>query len=119
MYAEYPFDTADSEHVTWKITLWDENGEPGEISEAFFEYGISSWRAKWITGGYKVKKKNRYPVDCFRKTFSAGKPVKAARLYITACGLYEAKIDGVKVGSFCLAPGTPITAGAYSIRRTT
>ena len=30
---------------------------------------------------------------------------KKARLYITACGLYEAKLDGQKVGTFCMAPG--------------
>lgn len=30
---------------------------------------------------------------------------KSARLYITACGLYEARLDGKKIGDFCLAPG--------------
>ena len=60
--------------------------------------------AKWITGNYKVNKKKRYPVDCFKKSFNAI-CVQRARLYITACGLYEAKLNGKKVGDFCLAPG--------------
>lgn len=29
----------------------------------------------------------------------------SARLYITACGLYEARCNGTKAGMFCLAPG--------------
>lgn len=92
----------------WKIRLWDENDQPGEWSEAFFEMGLlekSDWRAKWITGNYTVSKKERYPVDCFRKAISIRGGVSQARLYITACGLYEARLDGRKIGNFCLAPG--------------
>ncbi|MGN0424048.1 MAG: family 78 glycoside hydrolase catalytic domain [Acetatifactor sp.] len=92
----------------WKVRLWDENDQPGDWSEeACFELGLLSptdWQAKWITGNYKVNQKQRYPVDCFRKRFSVA-DVKKARLYITACGLYEAKLGGVKVGNFCMAPG--------------
>ena len=105
MHAEYPLDLQDRERVNWKITLWDENGLEGEENEAFFECGISSWDAKWITGNYSVNKKERYPVDCFRKTFEIKKNVAKARLYITACGLYEAKIGGKKAGDFVMAPG--------------
>lgn len=92
------------------------------------------FKAKWITGNYKPdsslfeKKKligksffvqgidylinngknsnpKRYPVDCFKKNFEIEKKAKKSRLYITACGIYEARINGKKVGSFCLAPG--------------
>ena len=94
--------------VIWQVRLWDENGQPGEWSEkASFELGLlsaSDWQARWITGNYKVNQKQRYPVDCFRKTFRTGKVTKA-RLYITACGLYEAKLGGQKIGAFCMAPG--------------
>ena len=96
------------ERVYWAVKLWDESGNGGEISHSFFEMGLlnaSDWKAKWIAGNYKVKKNERYPVDCFRKKLSVAKAVKSARLYITACGLYEAKLDGRKIGNFCLAPG--------------
>ena len=63
------------------------------------------WRAKWITGNYRVNKKKRYPVDCFMKELEISKKVCRARLYITACGIYEARLDGCKIGEFCLAPG--------------
>ena len=90
--------------VLWKVQLWDEKDAVGDWSEAFFETGIGAWSAKWITGDYQVNKKERYPVDCFRKAFHAA-DVKKARLYITACGLYEASINGRRVGDFVRAPG--------------
>lgn len=97
--------------VEWQVQLWDENGEPGEISEpATFEIGLlkpSDWKAKWITGDYVPDKNTRYPVDCFRKavTLRNVDKVKKARLYATACGIYELAINGAKAGNFCLAPG--------------
>ena len=105
MHAEYPNPVGDRERVTWKVRLWDENDVPGDWEEAFFEYGISSWEAKWIAGDYPVNKKERYPADCFRKAFEVKKTVKSARLYITACGLYEARLGGIRVGNFVMAPG--------------
>ena len=90
--------------VLWKVRLWDETDSVGDWSEASFETGIITWSAKWICGEYKVNKKERYPVDCFRKSFCA-EGVKKARLYITACGLYEAKLNGRRVGDFVRAPG--------------
>lgn len=101
--------------ITWQVMLWDENGMEGKWSEqAAFEMGLlesSDWKAHWITGDYVPKRKERYPIDCFRKNFflkkellKSGKLVKA-RLYATACGLYEARLNGSRVGHFILAPG--------------
>lgn len=108
MRAEYPHALVSRQRVTWKVQLWGENDVAGDWSEeAFFETGLlspSDWRAKWIAGNYRVRKKRRYPVDCFRKTFNV-KDVRKARLYVTACGLYELAINGKRVGDFVLAPG--------------
>lgn len=107
------------DRAEWKIRLWDESGAPDEWAGAFFEMGLldeSDWRAQWITGNYTPKtrrnrlrpytggKAERYSVDCFKKEFSAAE-VKKARLYITACGLYEARLNGARVGDFVMAPG--------------
>ena len=108
MYAVYPNNLKSRERVTWSVRLWDENGEPGDWSVGFFEIGLlepSDWHAKWITGNFPVNKKERYPVDCFRRAFACKKPIRSAWLYITACGLYEAKLNGKKAGNFCFAPG--------------
>ena len=43
-------------------------------------------------------------MDRFRKVFRAAS-IKKARLYMTACGLYEAAINGQRVGDFVRAPG--------------
>ena len=108
MHAQYPLPLASRERVTWRVRLWDENDQPGEWAKAFFEMGLldkKDWTAQWITGDYTPSKKERYPVDCFSKTFALDKPVASARLYATACGLYEARLGGQRVGSFVMAPG--------------
>ena len=108
MRAEYPKAPLSRQRVEWTVTLWDENDKEGESATAFFEYGLLSpadWKAKWISGNYRVNKKLRYPVDCFKKDFTAI-GVRKARLYVTACGLYEVKINGKKAGEQIFAPGS-------------
>ena len=133
MQAVIPVKFEKGKKVTYKIKLWDEKDTEGAFSEEnFFEYGIKKWSAKWITGNYQVDKKGyekqtkmdksfflsginmlvtankpepeRFPVDCFKKEFSAKDDVKSARLSATACGIYSAYINGKKV-SMPLAPG--------------
>ena len=96
--------------IIWNVTLWDENALSETSDEAYFEIGLlkeNDWKAKWITGNYKIEKKKRYPVDCFKKNFEIAKDkiVKRARAYMTACGLYEGSLNGKKIGDFMLAPG--------------
>ena len=97
------------EIVNWKVRLWDETDISGDWSEpAYFELGLlhkTDWKAKWITGNYKVNKNTLYPVDCFRRKFNVEKPVRKARIYATACGVYESRLNAQKTGDFVLAPG--------------
>jgi alpha-L-rhamnosidase len=106
-YQGTPLKSRDRVFIRFKA--WDEDGREGDWSSAAcFEMGLldrSDWTAKWITGDYFPDKKERYPVDCFRRTFEVRAPVERARLYITACGLYEATINGEKAGNAALAPG--------------
>ncbi len=107
---EIPLQSRD--HVIWQVRLKDEHGEFGDWSEsAFFEMGLlnpSDWMAKWIMGDFdhRLKPKIRYPVDCFRKHFKQKSTVIKARLYIMACGFYEAKLNGEKIGDQVLTPGS-------------
>lgn len=105
----YPNALSSRQRVVWQVRLWDEADREGAWSApAFFEMGLlrdSDWQARWITGNYRVHKRQRYPVDCFRKAVAVSGQLRHARLYITACGLYEARLDGVKIGDFCMAPG--------------
>ncbi|HIT88792.1 MAG TPA: family 78 glycoside hydrolase catalytic domain [Candidatus Merdenecus merdavium] len=96
------------DRILWQVRLWDERDLPGEIVEDTFEMGLldeDDWTAKWITGDYKPRKNVRYPVDYFKKKFAVRSGMRSARLYITACGLYKAEVNGQRVGRFCLAPG--------------
>ncbi|MBE5040041.1 alpha-L-rhamnosidase [Ructibacterium gallinarum] len=52
--------------------------------------------AQWITGKNCI---------AFQKKFDIGKDAVAAKLWITAMGVYEAVLNGNRVGNFVLAPG--------------
>ena len=58
-------------------------------------------RAKWIKTSVDLG--DVCPV--FRKTFSISKNVKESKLYISALGVYEAKLNNKRIGRFVLAPG--------------
>ena len=107
MRATYPMELKSREIVKFTITLWDENDREGEPSLASFEMGLlekSDWQARWISGNYAVNPLNRYPVDYFKKEFDTT-DIKKARIYATACGLYELTLNGKRVGDYALAPG--------------
>lgn len=57
--------------------------------------------AKWIKPGFKSG--NAAPI--FKKDFSLSGEVKSATLMITAMGVYEAALNGNRIGNFVLAPG--------------
>ncbi len=98
------------QRVFWQVQIKDDRDECGPWSEpAWFECGLLSaadWQARWITGDYEPVQGTHYPVDLFRKRFSVTGPVKKARLYATACGVYEAYLNGQRVGSQVLTPGS-------------
>lgn len=87
-----------------QVSVWDNHGEMGQASGSF-ETGLmgeENWKAKWITHGLP-KEETACPV--FIRRFTSAKKVKRARLYATACGVYEASVNGKKVGDVFLAPG--------------
>ena len=57
--------------------------------------------ASWI----KMKEAVSTIVPVFRKTFRADRVVKTALLEVTCDGVYEASLNGERVGEFILAPG--------------
>ena len=107
----YEFEEASKsrDYVSFKLRVKNEKGEWSSYSEEQrFSIGLlrkTDWSAKWIYGDYSVSKKERYPVDYFRKEFEV-KNTSKALLYITALGIYEAYINGKKVGNALLAPGS-------------
>jgi len=93
---------------TWEVRVWDNNGKTSPWSEAAsFQMAIlspSDWKAKWIEAGFTEDSINR-PAQYFRKQFSMNKKIASATAYITAHGMYEAQINGKRVGDSYLTPG--------------
>lgn len=84
-----------------KVTVEGDNGDSA-VSEVYpFETGKMDepWKAEWISA---QKEDAFHPI--FRKKFSVTKEVKSARLYICGVGLFEAYLDGEKLGNEYLTP---------------
>ncbi len=60
-------------------------------------------QAHWIT--YPLPEDSIHPCPVFKKSFATNKTIKSATLYITAHGLYEARIISHRVGNDYFTPG--------------
>lgn len=60
-----------------------------------------NWDAKWL----KPDRDLGDVAPLFQKNFSIYKPVKEAKLYVTALGVYEVTINGKRISEYVLAPG--------------
>ena len=107
----------------WKVRVWDGAGEPSSYGgPAAFEMGLlerSDWEGDWISLGegpdedfepptgdeYDELADGLTPSPYLRKAFSLDRPVRRARLYATARGVYELHLNGSRVGDDVLAPG--------------
>ncbi|KAM0351745.1 hypothetical protein ACHAPU_002257 [Fusarium lateritium] len=97
------------EHVSIRVRAWDEQETKGPWSEpAHLEVGLlhrSDWTCERIAAPWASETTEAGPEDLFRKQFVLrDSPVKA-QLYVTAQGVYEAEINGDRVGDYFLAPG--------------
>lgn len=92
----------------WQVRVWDNQGNVSAWSApAFWQMGIvqpTHWKAKWIGVGYQEDTLMRAS-PLLRKSFVTKKKITSATAYITAKGLYEAHINGKRVGDAYLTPG--------------
>ncbi|MGB3336688.1 MAG: family 78 glycoside hydrolase catalytic domain [Devosia sp.] len=107
--------------LEWNITVWDEIDAMSEpVAPAVIFTGLSEpdWQAQWIAryfvlpAGREVPADNPYdnrwqarPADYLRRAFDAAELPVRATLYVTALGLYEAYLNGTRVGDDVMAPG--------------
>ncbi|KAH7173141.1 bacterial alpha-L-rhamnosidase-domain-containing protein [Fusarium flagelliforme] len=97
------------EHVSIRVRAWDDHDKKSLWSEpAHLEVGLlhcSDWTCERIAAPWASETIEAGPEDLFRRQFVLrDSPVKA-QLYITAQGVYEAEINGERVGDHFLAPG--------------
>ena len=77
------------------------------------------WQAGWIDPELPHDRDVRQPASVLRRRFSLDETENAV-LFITCHGLYEAQLNGQRVGEFVLAPGTGdykkrLTVQAYEV----
>src|SRR5215211_2381219 len=107
----------------WKVRVWDGEGDPSPFGgTAAFEMGLlerTDWEGNWISLGSGPDEDFDPPTGeeyddlanaleaspYLRREFSLDRPVRRARLYATARGVYELHLNGSRVGDDALAPG--------------
>lgn len=98
-----------AQRVYWQARLWDESDNDSGWSEpAFFEMGLlheSDWQAVWITPDWDEDTTQSQPQPVLRRVFQINGAVASARVYATALGLYELRVNGQRAGDDVLTPG--------------
>ena len=84
-----------------RVTVMGNTGDKAVSTPAYFETGKMEepWQARWITTEPEYK---FHPV--FFKEFQLEQKVRSARLYISGLGLFQAELNGRKVGDEFLKP---------------
>ena len=107
----------------WQVRVWDNKSRLSAWSErAWWQMGLpepANWVAQWIqpdlpASGSGAGASGDQPGSAagtsganplLRTTFTARRSVASATIYITAHGLYEAQINGRRIGDAYLTPG--------------
>jgi len=94
----------------WRAQVWDQDGRASPWSKtAWFETELDperGWHGTWIGGPLE-----QVSVPYLRRSFWLDEggvgpgEAASARLYVTALGLYEARLNGQRVGEAALTPG--------------
>jgi alpha-L-rhamnosidase len=110
------------ERVSWQVKVWTEHGESEWSRPHRFELGLlgpGDWSARWITPAELARGPvGRRPAMFVRGEFELGQAAVLGRLYATAHGIYEAFLNGVRVGDAELpdASRRTVAPGRHTLR---
>ncbi|MHA6630473.1 family 78 glycoside hydrolase catalytic domain [Pseudonocardia sichuanensis] len=100
---------ASGQRVRWRVRVDTDRGRTGWSAPGWFETGLlrsEDWQAAWIEPGMQPGgAPGERPAALLRCEFDVDRPVVTARLHATAHGLYEAFLNGERVGDAELTPG--------------
>ncbi|MBO5625549.1 MAG: family 78 glycoside hydrolase catalytic domain [Prevotella sp.] len=97
----------------WRISVETNKGKSEWSNVAMFNVGLlneSDWQGQWIGMDHanawdKEEEHSQLSARYLRTEFETGKePIRQATLYVSGLGMYEAFINGQKVGDDVLAP---------------
>lgn len=92
----------------WQVRVWDEGGNVSDWSDlATFEMGLLhgvDWRAEWIGLPPPADRGLEGWTVYLRREFELRSKPTRGRCYLTARGLYQAFINGRRVGDHALSP---------------
>ena len=96
----------------WRVKVTTTKGESDWSAVAMWNVGLlteSDWSGRWIGWNHTmpwdvVAEHSRLSARYLRKEFDFDKEVKQATLYICGLGMYEAFINGQRLGEQVLAP---------------
>ena len=92
----------------WRVRVWDTKDRRSAWKSGNWHMGFldiaSEFTAQWIGPRHEADTLMR-PSPYLRKSFTLKGPVEQATAYITSHGMYEARINGARVGDAYLTPG--------------
>ncbi len=93
----------------WRVRVWDSSGRTSPWSAiALWETGLlqpTDWTAQWIGPPSAPSDSLPSPSPLLRRAFRVDDRVRSARLYVTSLGLYEAYLNGQRIGDQLFTPG--------------
>jgi alpha-L-rhamnosidase len=98
----------------WQVRVWDDKGRVSAWSEkSWWQMGLlqpADWKARWIQPVHAASEpaastSEPAPSPLLRTNFTASAAIASATVYITAHGLYEAQLNGHRIGNAYLTPG--------------
>jgi alpha-L-rhamnosidase len=100
---------ASRERVGVRVRVYGSDGVPSAFSETgFVEAGLleaGDWVAKAAGPAWEEDPDTDRRPPLVRREFAVIAPVRRARLYVSAHGVHETEINGVRVGDDILSPG--------------
>lgn len=105
----WPFEPLGSrERVSARVRVRGDQGWSPWSEPTVAEAGLlhaSDWSAEPVGAGWDELPDTERRPALVRRAFTLTRPVAHARLYVTAHGLYEAEINGRRIGDHELSPG--------------
>ncbi|HEY7802743.1 MAG TPA: family 78 glycoside hydrolase catalytic domain, partial [Dehalococcoidia bacterium] len=106
----WPFEALTSrEQRSLRVRVWGSDGEASPWSAPIsLEVGLlapADWAARFITPDWDDDTDSPARGPLLRRTFDVRPGAVRARLYVSALGVYECELNGVRVGDHVLAPG--------------